>query len=104
MTDQPTTTSFLGTKQKALGFMVACLLLADFIHRAFTVAHEYPMRAEQVMTIAFDVIGVAALIGLRKHIVPWLFWPALIAGLALFGIRLTSDAAWWTGHLMYSIN
>ena len=29
---------------------------------------------------------------------------ALIAGLLLFGIRLTSDSAWWTGHLSYSLH
>jgi membrane-associated PAP2 superfamily phosphatase len=56
------------------------------------------------VSIAIDIIGVVALIGLRKRIVPWLFWIALVVGLALFGIRSTGDAAWWTGHLTYSLN
>ena len=56
------------------------------------------MRTEQVMQIAFDILAVVGLIALRAQIPKALCWIALIVGLALFAIRLSSDASWWTGH------
>jgi hypothetical protein len=28
-------------------------------------------------------------------------WIAILAGLGLFAIRLSSDSGWWTGHAQY---
>jgi uncharacterized protein YndB with AHSA1/START domain len=105
------------TKPKRGMFQVISLyLIATFLWRAFTTANEYPSRTLQVMTMALDLIGLIALIGLKVEIgkkIPsneakWmagevLFWIALIAGLGLFAIRLNGDASWWTGHLTYDI-
>ncbi len=55
------------------------------------------------MEIAFDILAVVGLIGLKAQIPKPLFWIALLAGLALFAIRLTGDASWWTGHLVYTL-
>ena len=53
----------------------------------------------------------AVMIGLKSHITPLiaddpprarlatiLFWTALLAGIIMIVLRLTSDSAWWTGH------
>jgi hypothetical protein len=40
----------------------------------------------------------------RKGLVQALFIAGAVSGVGLFLIRFTSDAAWWTGHLQYSLN
>jgi hypothetical protein len=89
---------------RVLFFVASCYLIAMFLDRALVTAHEYPMRPEQMMTIAFDVCAVAGLVGLRGRGPQPLFWTALVAGIGLFLIRFTSDAAWWTGHLTYALD
>jgi len=79
------------------------LLIGQFLWNLLTPAHEYPMRTEQVMTMTFDFLMVAGLFGLTASIPKPLFWIALVAGLGLFVLRLTGDAAWWTGHLVYTL-
>jgi hypothetical protein len=44
---------------------------------------------------------LAGLIGLKGAMPKPLFWSALVAGVGLFALRLSSDG-WWTGHLVYS--
>ncbi len=87
-----------------IAFVACWYLIAKFLWRVFVPAHEYPMRLEQVLSITFDLLALIVLIGLKAHVVNWAFWIALIAGLALFAIRLSSDASWWTGHLVYSLS
>ena len=91
------------SRKFALSLGLACYLIAMLLWRAFTVAHEYPMRTEQVVTMAIDGLAIAALIGLRASLPKWLFGIALLCGLALFAIRLNGDASWWTGHIMYAL-
>ena len=81
--------------------MVACTLIGLFALRVLTPAHEYPMRTEQVMTMIFDIFMLVGLIPLRDRVAPALFWTAIVAGAGSLVLRLTSDAAWWTGHLAY---
>jgi hypothetical protein len=100
MTDQQKPTSTIG---QAMPFVVAILLIASFLWRALTAAHEYPMRAEQVMTMLIDLGLIAGLYGMRQRLPKALFWCALASGVGLFLIRLNSDASWWTGHLAYSL-
>jgi hypothetical protein len=104
MADRQATPSPAGTKRGVLGLVVSCYLLAEFIWRVFTTAHEYPMRPEQVVSISLDLLAVIGLISIRASIPKPLFWLALIAGVALFAIRLHSDASWWTGHWSYSLD
>jgi hypothetical protein len=103
MSDQQAAAAGLSTRNRTLSFVLSCYLIATFLWRAFTPAHEYPMRSVQVMEIALDLLAVVGLIGLKANVPKPLFWVALIAGLALFAIRLNGDASWWTGHLMYSL-
>jgi hypothetical protein len=103
MTDQQATSSGQTTRNRTLSFVLSVYLIAAFLWRVFTPAHEFPMRTEQVMQIAFDILAVVGLIALRAQIPKALFWIALIVGLALFAIRLSSDASWWTGHLVYTL-
>jgi heme/copper-type cytochrome/quinol oxidase subunit 4 len=103
MTDQQATSSGQTTRNRTLSFVLSVYLIAAFLWRVFTPAHEFSMRTEQVMQIAFDILAVVGLIALRAQIPKALFWIALIVGLALFAIRLSSGPSWWTGHLVYTL-
>ena len=92
-----------GAIGQAMPFVVAGLLIASFLLRALTAAHEYPMWSEQVMTMLIDLGLIVGLYGMRQRLPKALFWCALAAGIGLFLIRLNSDASWWTGHLAYSL-
>ena len=61
------------------------------------------MRTEQVMTIVFDIGMLGGLISLKNSLPKPLFWTGLVAGVGLLAIRMTSNASWWTGHLMFTI-
>jgi hypothetical protein len=92
--------------RNGLTFMlVAALLIGSFVWRLVVPASEYPVRSVQVLTMGFDLALIAGLIGMRSRApqLNVLFWIALAAGVGLFAIRLTSDASWWTGHLMYQM-
>lgn len=89
--------------RKSLPFILAGLLILYFLNCVFVPAHEYPMRPEQVMTMVLEAAMIAGLIGLRKELPLWLFIVALLCGAGLFLIRFDSDAAWWTGHIRYSL-
>lgn len=82
---------------------LACYLIATFLYRTLTPAHEYAMRTEQVMTIGLDILAVVGLASLHAYGSKALYWAGLFAGVGLLLIRLHSDASWWTGHLMYSL-
>ncbi len=83
--------------------IVSIYLIPTFLGRAFTPAHEYPMRPEQLMEMGLDLLCIVGLVGLKTRLSRGtvLFWVALLAGIGLFAIRFTSDASWWTGHLVY---
>ncbi len=85
-----------------LFYALTCLLIAEFLWSVIVPAHEYPMRAEQVLTMALNAGMMIGLFGVKNAGPKPLWWIALIAGVGLFAIRFTSDAAWWTGHLAYS--
>ena len=105
MSTQQTGTPDAANRSWVVFLVVALLLIASFVYRAFTPAHEYPMRDEQLLTMGIDLLLIVGLIGLKRRIAKGavLFWIALIAGIGLFAIRLTGDAQWWTGHLVYYI-
>ena len=84
-------------------FLLSCYLIANFLYRTLTPAHEYAMRTEQIMTIGLDLLCVVGLIGMRARGPKPLFWVALLSGIGILLIRFNSDASWWTGHLMYSL-
>jgi hypothetical protein len=103
MNARPTGVSDSGNRSWLVFVAVAVLLIASFLYRALTPAHEYPTRPEQLLTMGLDFVLLAALIGMKRQLTRGaiLFWIALAAGIGLFAIRLTSDASWWTGHLVY---
>jgi hypothetical protein len=84
--------------------LLPCLLIGNFLWNVLTPAHEYPMRSEQMLTMALDFLGLVGIIGLRASIPKPLFWFALVAGIGLFALRLNGNAGWWTGHLVYSLS
>jgi hypothetical protein len=55
MSDQQAAASGPSTRNRTLSFVLSCYLIATFLWRAFTPAHEYPMRSVQVMEIALDL-------------------------------------------------
>ena len=100
MSDQPKPAGSIG---RTLPLVVAAVLIASFLYRVLVTAHEYPMRAEQVMTMLIDLGLLAGLIVMRSRMSKTLFWVGLVAGIGVFAIRLNGDASWWTGHLSYSL-
>src|SRR5690348_11084386 len=88
--------------RSALPYVVALILIGSFLWRVAVAAHEYAVRSEQVMTMLIDLGLLVGLVGMRDRVPKPLFWCAIVAGVGLFAIRLTSDAAWWTGHLSFS--
>jgi hypothetical protein len=91
-------------RSRVLFFVLSCYLIGTFLYRTLTPAHEYALRSEQLLTIGLDCLAVIGLAGLRAQGPKPLFWTALLAGICLLLIRFTSDASWWTGHLMYSLS
>ena len=103
MTNPQTQTSGNSGRNAVVSLLLPCFLIGQFLWNLLTPAHEYAMRSEQVMTMTFNALMLAGLFGLKRSMPQPLFWIALVAGLGVFALRLTSDAAWWTGHLVYSI-
>lgn len=105
----------------ATGWLPFLLLVAvlgfNLYSGLFVTADEYPPRYYQVFEITLDAVLIGVLVALRMQ---WsrtlppgdqrrtlgniLFVVALICGLGVLGIRLTSDHAWWTGNLNYSLD
>ena len=81
MTDQQAQSQANSGRSSTIGLVLACYLIASFLWNIAIEAHEYALRTEQVLTISLNLLGV----------------------IGLFAIRLTSDSAWWTGHLFFSI-
>lgn len=90
-------------KTPVIFYVLSVYLVVIFLFRALTPAHEYMLRTALYLEIGLDALCVVALIGLRSRGPQALFWIALVAGIGLFAIRMTSDHAWWTGHLTYSL-
>jgi hypothetical protein len=100
MTDQPTPVAT--SRNPWIAMLVPWVLIGHFLWNLLTPAHEFPMRTEQVMTMTFDALMLAGLIGLGSATPKPLFWIALVAGIGLFALRLSADG-WWTGHFAYSL-
>jgi hypothetical protein len=82
---------------------VACTLIGVFTYRLTVPAHEGALINELVLTMVFDAAMVVGLVAMRRRLAAPIFWTALVAGVGLFVIRLTSDSSWWTGHLMFEM-
>ena len=91
------------TSRPIVRYVIVGYLIGSFLWRVLTPAHEYPGRFSTYLEMALDALVIAGLIGIRANIPKPLFWVALIAGVAMFVIRLNGDASWWTGHLVYTI-
>src|SRR5258708_2479959 len=104
MTNPQTQTSGNSGRNAVGSLLLPSFLTGQFLWNLLTPAHEYAMRSEQVMTMTFNALMLAGLFGLKRSMPQPLFWIALVALLEQFALRATSDAAWWTGHLVYSIS
>lgn len=98
MSDQPSKAA-----SPIVCYGLAVYLIGSLLWRVFIPAHEYPGTTATWLEIAVDVLAIAGLVGIRAGAPKALFWIALIAGMGLLVIRLTSTASWWTGHLMYAV-
>src|SRR4051812_30530312 len=90
-------------RNEILLVVMSLYLIGTLIYRVLVPAHQYPLRHMQFMTMAFDLGVIVGLVALKSKLTTrrTLFWIALCCGIGLFAIRLTSDAAWWIGHLIY---
>jgi hypothetical protein len=84
-------------------FFVACVLIGLFTYRLTVPAHEGALMNELILTMVFDAAMVVGLVAMRKRLAAPIFWTALVAGVGLFAIRLTSESSWWTGHLLWTM-
>ncbi len=103
MSQAPTPEANQSAFNRAMPWILPAFLIGSFLWRALVPAHEYPGRSAQLLEMGIDGLLIVGLFGLQKRMPVWLFWIALVAGIGLFAIRLTGDAAWWTGHLSYSL-
>ena len=99
MIDQPTPAAT--SRNPWIAMVLPWVLIGQLLWNVLRPAREFPMRTEQVMTMTIDALMLAGLIGLKGAMPKALFWVALVAGIGLFALRLSSDG-WWTGHLVYS--
>ena len=96
-------------------FIIAsAYLIGSFLWRFFAPAHEYPMSTELWLDMILDAAMLLGLVGSgwqllsgqekdpsRRLTAFILLVVAGLAGIGLFGVRLTSEDAWWTGHRLY---
>ena len=103
MSEGPPVTTANDKNMRIIGYVLSLTLIATFLYRTLTAAHEYPPRSAQILEISLDVLCVVGMFAIRSKIPPLLFWAGLICGLGVLAIRLNGDASWWTGHLTYSL-
>ncbi|MEZ2333096.1 hypothetical protein AB6802_25525 [Mesorhizobium sp. RCC_202] len=96
--------------------VIAALLIVTFVYRLCIPSHEYDSRGVVILDIVLNIGLLVGLWGTRRTLSQqgpnddrWkvgapLYWAALISGIGLLMIRFTSNSAWWTGHLMYSLS
>jgi hypothetical protein len=97
--------------------IISAYMMLLFLWRLFVPAHEYSMRTEQVLDIIINIGLIVGLVGTHRALARefdhddsrWstanmLYWGAMVGGVGMLLIRLTSDAAWWTGHFRYSLD
>ena len=95
-------------------FISVYLVIAG-LWRLTVEAHEFAMPGAVWMRFLLDLGLIAVLFGffkqLRDHLplgdarrgyITPLFAAALISGILMLLIRLSSDHGWWTGHLRYN--
>jgi hypothetical protein len=113
--DMPSTSS--SSRNWTIFRVISAYMILLFLWRVFVPAHEYSMRTAQVLDIAINILLLVGLVSLKRQLdrefeaddSRWsfarpLYRGGLIAGVLMLLIRLTSDAAWWTGHLRYSLD
>ena len=98
MSDQPSKAA-----SPIVCYGLAVYLIGSLLWRLFIPAHEYSGTTAVYTGIAVDALVIAGLVGVRAGVPKALFWIALVAGVGLFAIRLSSNASWWTGHLIYTL-
>lgn len=103
MSDSPATPPANDKNMRIIGYVLSLTLIATFLYRTLTAAHEYPGRSAQILEISLDVLCVIGMFGVKAKIPAPLFWAGLVCGLGVLAIRLNGDASWWTGHLTYSL-
>jgi uncharacterized membrane protein AbrB (regulator of aidB expression) len=104
MSDGPATTPANDKNMRIIGYVLSLTLIATFLYRTLTAAHEYPSRSTQILAISLDVMCVIGMFGVKAKIPAALFWAGLVCGIGVLAIRLNGDASWWTGHLTYSLS
>ena len=53
------------TPKRTVFQLLSIFMIGNFLWRAFKPGYEWPMRFEQVITIAFDLLCLGSLIGLK---------------------------------------
>jgi hypothetical protein len=82
-------------------YVLAFYLIAIFLYRVTTPAHEYPRESETWMTIGTDILATIGLFALRAYGAKPVLWIGIIAGIGLLLVRLIGPDSWATGHVDY---
>ena len=92
--------------------VLAALLILPFLWRLCIPGGEYASRGVVWLDILINLGLLFGLYGVRKALMGaapdddrWkvgtpLYWAAMVSGIAMLLIRVSSSHGWWTGHLM----
>jgi hypothetical protein len=87
-----------------LFWLMSLFLIGTFLWDLSTPAHEYDSETVVIMEMLFEFGMLVGLLGMIKtRGSNPVLWIAMLAGVGLFAIRLSSDSGWWTGHAQYSL-
>jgi hypothetical protein len=103
MTDRDSAPSSADGRKSTAAWIMAGLLIVQFLYRLSVAAHEYPRPTERFMTIGFDILCLVGVVLYRNRIPQPVYWGALGAGIGMFVIRMRSPESWATGHWDYSL-
>jgi hypothetical protein len=85
------------------GFVLLSYAVGSLCWRVFTQACEWESRLARTTTIGLDVLVIAGVIAIRRHVPRAVFWITLVAAIGLLAIRVT-ETGWRTGHLTYELS
>ncbi len=100
-----------------LFLLVFVHLIFSHLWRMLVTANQYPGQTATFLSMLADACSVLGPAGLRNQLnaarppddarrskINVAMGFGITAGISLFLIRFTSEAAWWTGHLHYSVD
>lgn len=98
------------TRLPIIGLCISIYVIALFLWRFFTPAHEYDRHSVRMLEMTLDGLATVGLVAIFAKSLGGekpgflrtvLLWSALVAAAGIWLIRLSSDEGWATGHRLY---